>query len=264
MPEIALAFIIGCIEGITEFLPVSSTGHLLLFQNITRTQQSELFNVVIQVAAVMAVIPLFRNRIKDMLTWHNAESKDLFIKTAVAFLITAEVGLLAKKLGLELPETALPVAIALFVGGLLFVVLEKKMPVRSAVSITWTIVAVAALGQIIAMVFPGASRSGSTIILMLLMGLNREKATEFSFLIGIPTMLAAGGYEILDAVKDGTFAGENISFLLISCLFSAITAFVSVKWLLGYVKRNSFAGFGLYRMGLSVLLVVLIAIGVMR
>ena len=268
MIDILWAFIIGSIEGVTEFLPISSTGHILLVKDFLGLTAEDgftnLYTVIIQVAAVLAVIPLFKTRIGAMLQWKDPESKDLFFKTAIAFGITGFVGLVAKKLGLELPDSALPIAWALFIGGLLFILLEKRIDSSKAhSSITWTIVFVAALGQIIAMIFPGASRSGSTIIFMLLVGLNRERATEFSFLIGIPTMLAAGGYELYDALSSGGWGNENISFLLLSSLFSAITAFISVKWLLGYIKNHTFIGFGYYRIGLALLLFGLIFMNIL-
>jgi len=263
--DIIFAIITGAIEGVTEFLPISSTGHLLLFQNITGREQSELFNVLIQVFAVLAVVPLFKERIASMFRWKEAESRDLFLKTAVAFGLTGFLGLVFKKLGLELPDTAMPIAIALLVGGIAFVILEKKfVSDQKHNDITWKIVMLVVVGQVIAMVFPGASRSGSTIILMLIAGLGRERATEFSFLVGIPTMLAAGGYEIFDAIHDGSGGNENLVVLSIASIFSAITAFASVKWLLGYIKQHTFVSFGYYRIGAAFLLFILIALGIMQ
>ena len=261
MNGILLALLLGVIEGITEFLPISSTGHLLLFQNLIGNQQSELFNVVIQVAAVIAVIPLFWNRIAFMFNIKNKDSRDLLIKTTVAFGATGFFGLVFKKLGLELPSSSLPIAWALLIGGIIFIWVESRNIESTSSKITWKVVTVAVLGQIIAMVFPGASRSGSTIMLMLLVGLNREVATEFSFLIGIPTMLAAGGYEAYDAIKEG--ANIDYGFLAISSIFSAITAFISVKWLLTYIKKNSFVIFGQYRILLSLLLFILILLKIL-
>lgn len=262
--DVLLAVVIGIIEGVTEFLPVSSTGHLLLFDNLTGNPQSPLFTVFIQVIAVLAVVPLFKERIISMFRWKDSASRDLFLKTMVAFGMTGVMGLLFKKMGLELPDTAMPIAIALLIGGIAFVILEKKFITKQkSDDITWKIVTVVVIGQIIAMVFPGASRSGSTIVLMLIAGLGREKATEFSFLVGIPTMLAAGGYEIFDAVTDGG-GNENIPFLLISSLFSGVTAFASVRWLLGYIKTNTFVGFGYYRIVASLVLFLLVALGVMQ
>ncbi len=263
--DIIFAIITGAIEGVTEFLPISSTGHLLLFQNVTGREQSDMFNVLIQVFAVLAVIPLFKERIISMFRWKEAESRDLFLKTAVAFGLTGFLGLVFKKLGLELPDTAMPIAIALLVGGFAFVIIEKKfVSDQKHNDITWKIVMLVVIGQVIAMVFPGASRSGSTIILMLIAGLGRERATEFSFLVGIPTMLAAGGYEIFDAVLEGSGGDEDLVVLAVASLFSAITAFASVKWLLGFIKSNTFVSFGYYRIGAAFLLFVLIAFNVMQ
>lgn len=199
MNEFILALLIGITEGITEFLPISSTGHLLLLEKFLGQHQTDLFNVAIQVGAVLAVIPLFWDRVKLMSDFKNPQGRDLIAKIAVGFGITGAGGLAMKSLGLKLPESALPIAIALILGGILFLIVEKAMKNKpGSDDLTWTIVVIAALGQLVAAAFPGASRSGTTILAMLVFGLSRTRATEFSFLIGIPTMLAAGAKEFYD------------------------------------------------------------------
>lgn len=199
MNDWILGLLIGITEGITEFLPISSTGHLLLLEHFLGEHQSDLFNVAIQIGAVLAVIPLFWGRVKQMSNFGDPEGRDLIYKIALAFGITGVGGLLMKSLGLKLPETAFPIAMAMLLGGILFVAIEHRLKNRPGHDdLTWTIAIIAGLGQLVAAGFPGASRSGTTILLMLMMGLSRTRATEFSFLIGIPTMLAAGAKEFLD------------------------------------------------------------------
>src|SRR5262249_22273125 len=182
------------IEGITEFLPVSSTGHLKIAEKWL-SPQTDLFNVVIQCGAVLAVLPLFPQRLNQFIhRWKEPATQDYLLKILVAFAITGAGGLVLEKRHFKLPEELQPIAIALFVGGVLFIVVETWLRGRQmSDQITWTIVLAVGVGQLIAAVFPGSSRSGTTILLALILGLNRVAATEFSFLVGIPTMLAARG-----------------------------------------------------------------------
>jgi undecaprenyl-diphosphatase len=250
--------ILGAIEGITEFLPISSTGHLLLAQHWLG-KRSELFTVVIQSGAVLAVLVVFTQRLKQLLLgWREPAAKDYLMKLAGAFLLTAIGGLTLKKLGMKLPETTAPVAWATLIGGVMFVVAERWLrgrPTRD--EITWTVALVIGAAQLLAAVFPGASRSGSTILFALLLGLSRPAALEFTFLLGIPTLLAAGAKETLDALKDGT-PHEPWSLIALGTVVSAVTAFAAVKWLLGYVRNHTFTAFGWYRIivGAAILLLV--------
>jgi undecaprenyl-diphosphatase len=167
LPEWLIVVILGIVEGATEFIPVSSTGHLLIFQEWLDYRQSDLFNVVIQSGAVLAVLPLFKDRLRMMADWRSPQSLDFNLKILVGFLITVVGGLTLDKLGIELPETTLPIAGALIVGGILFIVVEKKLHGRGlADCITWPVVFMVAFAQILAAVFPGTSRSGATIILL--------------------------------------------------------------------------------------------------
>src|SRR5215471_15907274 len=209
MPIWIAIVILGIIEGITEFLPVSSTGHLLIAEHWL-PRQSELFNIVIQSGAVLAVLPLFPERLRQFFfRWREPATRDYLLKIFVAFAITGAAGFVLEKKHFKLPEELLPVAIAIFMGGVLFVLVERWLRGRALRDeITWTIVVAVGIGQLIAAVFPGTSRSGATILLALILGLNRLAATEFAFLVGIPTMLAAGALKIFKALRhsDGASA----------------------------------------------------------
>jgi len=253
MPDWLIVVILGIVEGLTEFIPVSSTGHLLIAEHWLQSHQSDLFNVVIQCGAVLAVLPLFRDRIVRLVMWKDAESLDLNLKIIVAFVITGVVGLILDKKGFELPETVQPIALALILGGFIFIGVEAFLRKRHlSGTITWTATIVVAFAQLVAAVFPGTSRSGSTIIFAMVAGVNRVAATEFSFLVGIPSLLAAGGYKIYKGLKTG--ADEDWGLLLLGSLVAAAVSFLAVRWLLRYVQSHTFVSFGIYRIILGVLL----------
>ena len=261
MPHWIIAAILGLIEGITEFIPVSSTGHLLLAENFLRVHESDLFNIVIQCGAVIAVLPLFPQRIyKFIFELRDPETRDYLLKIFTAFFITGAVGFALEKKGFKLPENLAPIAVALLVGGIAFLAIEwwlrgKKLSNQ----ITWPVVFAVALGQLIAAVFPGSSRSGSTILLSLLLGLNRPAATEFSFLVGIPTMMAAGGLKIFEAFHHhgADAAHEDWVMVLLATAISAVVSFIAVKWLLRYIQTHTFNLFGWYRIALALAIFLL-------
>jgi undecaprenyl-diphosphatase len=256
MPHWIVALILGIVEGITEFIPVSSTGHLLIAEKLLRVTESDLFNVVIQCGAVIAVLPLFPNRIhKFVFELRDKETQNYLLKIFTAFVITCIGGFILDKKGFKLPEELAPVAWALLIGGIAFVAIEiflrgKKL----GEEITWTIAIAVGLGQLVAAVFPGSSRSGTTIMFCLLLGLTRPAATEFSFLVGIPTMLAAGALKIFKAVHhpDPLAPHEDWGMVLLATIVAAVVSFIAVKWLLRYVQTHTFSAFGWYRIALAV------------
>ena len=256
MPDWIAVVMLGVIEGITEFLPVSSTGHLLLAEHLLRLKQSDLFNVVIQAGAVLAVLPLFPRRLNQFFfRWREPATREYLLRIAAAFLITAVGGLVLEKKGFKLPEHLRPVAAALLAGGVLFVGVERWLKGRTLGSeITWAVVLAVGFGQLIAAVFPGASRSGTTIVLSLLLGLSRPAATEFSFLVGIPTMLAASGLKIFKALHHPVpgASHEGWGLLALGCLVAAVVSFIAVRWLLRYVQTHTFTAFGYYRIVLAI------------
>jgi undecaprenyl-diphosphatase len=247
--------LLGIIEGVTEFLPVSSTGHLLLAESWLNlpAQPSEMFNVVIQSGAVLAVILVFGGRLGQMVRdWRSSAVRDYGFKLAAAFLITSAGGLTLKMLGMELGEDPAPVAWATLVGGVIILVVERLFKDRPGSGVvTWPVAIAVGLAQLLAAYFPGTSRSGATIIIALTLGLSRPAATEFSFLLGVPTLLAAGGYKVFSALRDPTGTYEPWSQILLGTLVSAITAFLVVKWLLRYVQSHTFVLFGWYRIALG-------------
>ncbi len=257
VPDWIAVILLGLIEGITEFIPVSSTGHLLIAEHWL-PRQSDLFNIVIQCAAVVAVLPLFPERLRQVLRCHrDPVARDFVVKVLAAFFITGVGGLALDKLGFKLPERAFPVALALMVGGVLFVVVEAWLKGRQAIDqVTWAVVAAVGAGQLVAAVCPGTSRSGATILLALGLGLSRPAATEFSFLVGIPTMMAAGGLKIFKALHHPLPGGtpENWGLLLLAAAVSAVVSFLAVKWLLRFVQTHTFTGFGWYRLAVGILI----------
>lgn len=248
--------ILGIIEGLTEFIPVSSTGHLLIAEHWL-PRQTDLFNVVIQCGAVLAVVPLFWPRCQQMLfRRREPEGRDYLLKLLLAFGITGVGGVILEKKGFKLPESATPVAVALIVGGILFVVIERWLRGKNlGDEVTWAIAIAVGCGQLVAAVFPGASRSGTTILVSLILGLSRPAATEFCFLVGIPTMLAAGGLKIFKALHHGA-PPENWNHVILGTLVAAVVSFAAVKWFLRFVRSHTFEGFGWYRIIVGTLLLL--------
>jgi len=261
MPDWITVVILGLIEGITEFIPVSSTGHLLIAEHWL-PRQTDLFNIVIQCGAVIAVLPLFPNRLhKFVFEWREKETRDYLLKIFAAFALTCAGGFIIDKKGFKLPEELAPIAWALLIGGVAFLGIEWWLRGRKLSNeITWSIAIAVGLGQLIAAVFPGTSRSGSTILLCLLFGLNRPAAAEFSFLVGIPTMLAAGALKIFEAFHHhgAAAAQENWGMVLLATAISAVTSFIAVKWLLRYVQTHTFNLFGWYRIALAIVIFVML------
>jgi undecaprenyl-diphosphatase len=256
--------ILGIIEGITEFLPISSTGHLLIAERWLG-ERSELFNVSIQAGAILAIVLIYWRRLLDLLTHFNQPSqRDYLAKLIVAFLITAAGGFIATRLGWKLPESVLPIALATLIGGLLILVIEAHVARRPQSSaVTWNVAVWVGLCQILAAVFPGTSRSASTIFAAMLAGLTlRPAATEFAFLVGIPTMFAATGYELLKV--RGQAGSEDWNAVAVGFAVSLVVAFIAVKWLLRYVQSHRFTVFAWYRIALGSALLVLVATGTLR
>ncbi|RMH90952.1 undecaprenyl-diphosphate phosphatase [Lysobacter pythonis] len=275
MSDLLAALLLGIIEGITEFLPISSTGHLLIAQHWLGAR-SDLFNIAIQAGAILAVVFIYWRKLVALAlaffgrppAGERGESatvigaRDYLLKLGLAFGVTAAGGLLVKKLGWELPDTVQPIAWVLIIGAF-WMVLAEQLAARRAATIgershvSWLTAVLVGIAQIVAGVFPGTSRSAATIFVALLAGTtSRAAATEFAFLVGIPTMFAATGYELIDMLRGGQAANEDWSALAVAFVTSMITAFVAVKWLLRYIQSHRFTAFAVYRLllGLALLL----------
>ena len=258
MPDLIRVVLLGLIEGITEFLPISSTGHLLIAEHWLGAR-SDTFNVVIQAGAILAVALLYRQRLWRLATGlSQRENRDYALKLLVAFLITAALGFVVTRLGFKLPEKITPVALALLIGGVWMIAAEYFAAKHDdKTRVTWLVAILVGLAQVVAAIFPGTSRSAATIFVAMLAGTsNRPAATEFAFLVGIPTMFAASGYELLKQAKAGG-VHEDWAALALGFIVSAITAFIAVKWLLGYIRSHRFTLFAVYRIVLGAALLLL-------
>ena len=261
MNDLLDAILLGFIEGLTEFLPISSTGHLLIAEHWLG-RRSDLFNVAIQSGAILAVSLVYRARIWELASsLDRPDTRDYAIKLLAAFTITAVLGLIAKSLGAELPETVAPIAIALIVGGIAILGVErhvKGLPSRETV--TWGVAIAVGVAQVVAGVFPGTSRSAAAIFAAMLAGLShRPRAAEFAFLVGIPVMFAATGYELLATfLEPGGVQRESWVELGAAFAVAAATGFAAVKWLLRWISGHSFTPFAWYRILLGLLLLVVI------
>ncbi len=277
MSDLLAALLLGIIEGITEFLPISSTGHLLIAERWLG-HRSDLFNIAIQAGAILAVVFIYWRRLwalaqaflgypagADPDPAHpttTAAARDYLFKLAVAFGVTAVGGVLVKKLGWELPDEVRPIAWALVIGAVWMVIAEQLAARRAAregerTHISWLTAVLVGIAQVVAGVFPGTSRSAATIFVALLAGTtSRAAATEFAFLVGIPTMFAATVWELLSMLKDGGIAHEDWTALAVAFVASMVTAFISVKWLLRYIQSHRFTAFAVYRLVLGVALLL--------
>ncbi len=253
------ALLLGVLEGLTEFLPVSSTGHLLIAQHWLGAR-SDFFNIVIQAGAILAVTLVFRQRLWGLLTGlDDPANRDYVAKLAVAFLVTALVGLPVRLAGWELPETVTPVATALVLGGMWMLVAERLAERRGDVAtVSWKVAVLVGLAQVVAGVFPGTSRSAAAIFMAMLAGTSRRPAAaEFVFLAGIPTMFAASGYAFVELAAAGGLGREPWDEVALAFAAATVTGFAVVRWLMGYIKAHRFTGFALYRIVLGLLLLAL-------
>ena len=280
MTEFLAAVLLGIIEGITEFLPISSTGHLLIAERWLG-HRSDLFNIAIQAGAILAIVLIYRQRlwtlVRGLLRPARAGAAavaadprmvqsphDYALKLACAFAVTAVLGPVVKALGWQLDDAVAPIAWALVLGGVWMLAAEQLAARRARAlgersTITWTVALLVGVAQVVAGVFPGTSRSAATIFVALLFGVtNRAAATEFAFLVGIPTMFAATAYELFALYRHAGIGGEDWGLLAVAFTASALTAFIAVQWLLRYIQSHRFSVFAWYRIALGAALLLLV------
>ncbi|MEG2290197.1 MAG: undecaprenyl-diphosphate phosphatase [Clostridium sp.] len=262
--EIIKVIILGAVEGITEWLPISSTGHMILVDEFLKLKVSaefmEMFLVVVQLGAILAVILLFWNKIFPFSFKRGVEiKKDIFVmwfKIVVACIPAAVVGLLWDDQLNALFYNPTTVAIMLIVFGILFIVIEnynkgKRPKINSLGEITYNVAIMIGLFQLIAAVFPGTSRSGATIVGALLIGVSRTVAAEFTFFLAIPVMFGASALKL---VKFGfAFTGAELILLFIGMGVAFVVSILSIKFLMSYIKKHDFKVFGWYRIVLGIL-----------
>ena len=246
--------ILGIVEGITEFLPISSTGHMILVSHLLGLKQStfeKTFEIAIQLGAILAVVFIYKERLLKGL--------ELWKKLIAAFIPTGVIGLALHSYVEEL-FSPLVVSLALIFWGIVFILIEtllkkKEQPISDPAEVSYSKAIFIGIFQSLAMI-PGTSRSGATIIGSMLLGMNRVAATEFSFLLAIPTMLAATGFEILKNFH--TLSPENGVMLLTGFVTAFVFAFLSVKWLLSFIKTHTFIPFGIYRVIVGIIFLAFI------
>jgi len=273
LTEAFKAVVMGVVEGLTEFLPISSTGHLIAAGDLLDFMQApadkgfhDLFDIVIQLGAILAVIVLFRQRFWQVVsTLHSsAASRTFAIKLGVAFVPAGIVGLTTHKfVEAHLMNTGV-VAAVLALGGLAIILIERRQQQQprylDAMTLPWGTAIAIGCCQCLSLVLPGTSRAAATILGGVLLGLDRRAATEFSFFLAIPTMFAATGYSLLKH-REG-LSDPRMGLLVIGFVVSFFVAWVVIAWLLRFVATHTFTAFGWYRIGAGLLLAALLAAGV--
>ena len=278
--DIIQTIIIAIVEGLTEFLPVSSTGHMIIAQNLLGVESTpfvKAFTIIIQFGAILSVVCLFWDRFFKLnhtpapagsTAWQKFLHKwDFYWKLLVAFIPAAVIGLLAKKTGLidRFLESVEVVAVMLVVGGIFMLFCDKlfnkgsedvKLTDRKAFNI--------GLFQCIAMI-PGVSRSMATIVGGMAQNLSRRKAAEFSFFLAVPTMAAATGLDVLEVLFDGEVnwaTPSNLWLLLLGCVVAFIVALLAMKWFVAFLTKYGFKAFGWYRILVGGLILALLVMGI--
>jgi undecaprenyl-diphosphatase len=251
MSDLLRALILGIVEGITEFLPISSTGHLILAGDLVGAtgERWDVFKIVIQTGAMLAVLWEYRARFFRI-------DVALYRNLIVAFIPAAVVGLVfSKEIKAHLFH-AVPVALAFIIGGVIILLVERasrRARVQSTQAMSWQDALKVGIAQCFALI-PGTSRSGATIIGGMLFGLSRKAATEFSFFLAVPTLVAAGAYDLWK--NRALFSRDDVGLFTVGSVAAFISAFVVVRWLIRYVATHDFKPFAWYRIafGLVVLL----------
>lgn len=269
MLEILKAVLFGIVEGVTEWLPISSTGHLILLNEFITLDMSEefrsMFDVVIQLGAILAVIVLFFHKLNPFSLKKSKQQKrrtwKLWFRVIVSIIPSGVVGVLLDDWMDAHLYNGIVVSIALIVYGIAFIVVEhinanREPRIKSVFQIDYKTALEIGLFQCLSLV-PGTSRSGSTILGAIILGVGRSAGAEFSFFMAIPTMLGASAIKLLKFMASGVSATANeITVLIVGCVVSFIVSLIVIRALMDYVRRHSFSAFGIYRilLGAAVLL----------
>jgi undecaprenyl-diphosphatase len=249
------AIILAIVEGITEYLPVSSTGHMIIASSIMGIASNDfvkMFTVAIQFGAILSVIVLYWKRFFQTL--------DFYFKLAVAFLPAAVLGFLLNDFIDSLLENVVVVAITLLLGGIVLLFVDKWFKQKEEDEVTYRKALTIGFFQVIAMI-PGVSRSAATIIGGLSQKMSRKAAAEFSFFLAVPTMFAATAYKMLKFHKEVGFTSDNLPLLLIGNVVAFIVALIAIKGFISYLTKNGFKVFGWYRIAVGTIILVLYFMG---
>ncbi len=256
------AIVIAFVEGLTEFLPVSSTGHMIIAERLLNVQETafvKVFTIAIQLGAILAVVVLYWKKFFDFRKWQ------FYLKLAIGVIPALVLGALFNKKIDELLDSATTVAIALLVGGIILLFIDKfftKATIETDEDIKPKNAFMIGFWQCLAMM-PGVSRSAASIIGGMQQGLSRSLAAEFSFFLAVPTMLAATGYKLLKHFKDkGGFTGEEIKLLAVGNIVAFVVAVIAIKFFINFVKKYGFKVWGIYRIIIGIILLLLIWKGI--
>ncbi len=266
MFEIFKVIILGLVEGITEWLPISSTGHLILVDEFIKLHASdafkEMFNVVVQLGAILAVVVLYFNKLNPFSPKKTRNQKihtiQLWMKVVVACLPAAVLGILFDDWMEEHFHNYIVVAIMLIVYGVLFIWVENwnkvnKPSVTKLSELSYKTALFIGIFQVLSLI-PGTSRSGATILGALLLGVSRYVAAEFTFFLAIPVMFGASGIKLLKFFGEGAgITGMEVAMLSVGCIVAFVVSVIAIKFLMGYIKKNDFKVFGYYRIVLGIL-----------
>jgi undecaprenyl-diphosphatase len=251
--KIVSAVILALVEGITEFLPISSTGHMILVKELLDLDvpPGGVFEIFIQFGAILSICVIYFDYLWKVTKAvpFNPNARRFAFGLVLAFLPAAFLGVLLSDFITTYLFSKYVVAVSLVLGGFAILYIERLVKIPQYYSVEefpLSLYLKIGLCQCLALV-PGVSRSGATIVAMLALGVHRAVATEFAFLVGIPTILAAGLYKVVKALRDGGLDAEPWGLVALGCATSAVVSFVVVRWLLTYVQRHTFSAFGWYR-----------------
>jgi undecaprenyl-diphosphatase len=255
------AAIMGIVEGLTEFLPISSTGHLILAGHLLGLQgeRDKVFEIAIQTGAILAVIIVYWQKIRSTLVSlpSEREAQRFALNVLVAFIPAVVLGLALGKIIKEHLFTPGVVATTFILGGLVILWAEgrhhPKVRIQAVEDMRWTDALKLGLVQCLALV-PGTSRSGATIIGGMLLGLSRKAATDFSFYLAIPTLIGAGAYSLVK--ERGSLSADDIPMFAVGLLFSFVSAWLCVRWLLRYISTHDFKPFAWYRIAFGIIVLL--------